>query len=440
MKRSRARPFAYACGSLVFLSVLLLASRGNRTLVFGAPYDLGEGSSFECSDDDICTLKNVCLDRENVFQFFLKPGEVDANIRSRLEEINLVAAWQLPAKEYRTLLSVRTHPLKSIGNLKLERARFFTDPVFIHIMLAVGNFGHTLLQNTLPAVLSMAHSSLKLNRTFQTITLNDCKSCGFPDPSKNICMDGIGSFGYDLCDSMRLAMYRSVTGYSAVFARELFTESVAHLCFKNAVVGFPAKNRFDLLYNPTGEEFSNEKKLIRTRIGIPNSLSITLETRKSWRTDSIIYVAVYCKDTSRNGRHGNTFQDCDGFIELIRTVEHSKKLDVTKLNFDGMEFDKQIQTLQKFDIYISDGGSSSYYTHFLRAGAISMTFPLCDESCSCVHLFADAYHNPVVSHIAVNPLHVACRTSEHTNSIFKPLFDVRKSFNKQFDEALNQLH
>ena len=395
-------------------------------------------SSFKCSRDDVCTLKNVCLDRSNVFQFFLPLGADASVVRGRLKSVNLVAAWQLSPEEYNTLLPLRI--VLANESVTMKRMRFFDEPIFVHIMLAVGNFGHTFLQNALPAVLSMSHSSLKHRHPFQTIALNDCKACGFPNPSDHTCMDGIGSFGYTSCDSVRASVYKAITGHGLKFSRELFESGESHLCFRNVVVGFPGGNRFDMLYNPSAEHFSYEKQLVRTRSGVPNSLSTSHATREIWKSRATINVGVYCKDVSKNGRHGNTFLNCHQFVQSIRSLNIWKgKISASSVNFDNAEFNQQLEQLQNFDIYISDGGSSSYYTHFLRAGAVSLTFPLCDDSCACVHLFTDTYTNPVVVHIPVDPIHVKCRMNPSRDGIFKPLFDVRQSFKYELSKALKFL-
>ena len=127
-------------------------------------------------------------------------------------------------------------------------------------------------------------------------------------------------------------------------------------------------------------------------------------------------------------------------MQSIRSLNIWKgKISASSVNFDNAEFNQQLEQLQNFDIYISDGGSSSYYTHFLRAGAVSLTFPLCDDSCACVHLFTDTYTNPVVVHIPVDPIHVKCRMNPSRDGIFKPLFDVRQSFKYELSKALKFL-
>ena len=185
------------------------------------------------------------------FPIFLPLGADASVVRGRLKSVNLVAAWQLSPEEYNTLLPLRI--VLANESVTMKRMRFFDEPIFVHIMLAVGNFGHTFLQNALPAVLSMSHSSLKHRHPFQTIALNDCKACGFPNPSDHTCMDGIGSFGYTSCDSVRASVYKAITGHGLKFSRELFESGESHLCFRNVVVGFPGGNRFDMLYNPSAE-------------------------------------------------------------------------------------------------------------------------------------------------------------------------------------------
>lgn len=368
-----------------------------------------------------------------MFQFFLQHGANASQVLERLKEVNLVAAWQLPPEQFHTLLPL--HIVQTTTDVSLLRVRFFEEPIFIHLMLAVGNFGHTLLQNVLPAVLSMSHSSLKHDEPFQTIVLNDCKACGFPNPSENTCMDGIGSYGYTSCESMGSSVYKAMTGYRVKFSRDLFENDTTHLCFRKAVVGFPRNNRFDMLYNPTAEQFGHEKQLVRTRVGALNSY-------RTSKPNSNINVGVYCKDISRNGRHGNTFRMCEDVIAMLKAMKLAKTLAVRKVNFDGVEFEQQIVDLQDIDLYISDGGSSSYHSHFLRAGAVALSFPLCEQEegkCYCRHVFTGAYANPFVSHISVKPEHVECHTDSRSDGIFKPLYDPSPSFQNVVSEALELL-
>ena len=416
--------------ALICLAVTVLCSR--RTL--GVVYP----SSLKCSRHGSCLLQNVFLDVNGTFHYYTSSMDDIARVQNSLSQVTLVAAAQLPREVYNTSVAVTIHSRRVIEHQYLPITHIH-EPVFYHNIVAVGNFGHTLLQNCLPAVVSMRRSPLKHEGAFRTIVGNDCKNCGVPDPSTQSCMDGLGSFGYASCEALGKAVYASVTGYPMTFSREMFGTNTSLVHFAQVVVGFPNSNAFDLLHNPSGHNFVQEKKLIRTR-ALQHIPCYTKER------SSQVRVFVYCKDITVNGRHGNTFHNCSDFLTMLAYSRSQlpQKITFHPLNFDRTNFSEQLNALQRGDVFISDGGSSSYYTHFLRRGSISMTFPLCDDLCVCTHFFAErgAYFNPDVKHIPVDPLHVSCQVNASIEGkpLVNPLFSVKTSFLHEFILAVSHLH
>ena len=390
-------------------------------------------SSISCSRQGVCMLQNVYLDIHNVFHYYGVRSTEAASVLRRLERLRLVAAAQISSPEFNTTLKVVTHlidPFKSGSTV----IRGIEEPVFYHYMVAVGNFGHTLLQNCLPAVVSMHRSVLKHRAYFRTIVANDCKNCGIPNAKSNSCLDGFGSFGYSTCDTLRRNLYALITGYQAQYTRELFSLKSEYIHLSKVVVGFPEDDAFDLLHNPSNEKFFSEKKIVRQRL----LSTIACEQASKKR----VTVMIYCKDVLRNGRHGNTFVNCSEFTQNMTDFLLKKyQADVIAENFDVTSFRDQIVLLQKADIFVSDGGSSSYYTHLLRDGAISMTFPLCDSSCHCSHFFAErgAYANPSVQHVPIDSKHIDCLYEEGHSGLFMPLYRVRQSFGAEVLQALKRV-
>lgn len=403
-----------------FTTILVICA----VVLFRKSTEASRTSSLKCALKGSCVLKNVFLDESGVFHYVGAKASEAKLLKHSLNRIKLVAAAQMSPGVYNTSLRFLVHQRDALVIQKLA-TRFVDGPVFFHNMVAVGNFGHTLLQNCLPAVVSMHRSPLKHRGVFQTIVGNDCKNCGLPDPHAKTCMDGTGSFGYAACDALGRDVYTFVTGYPMKYSRELFSREISYVHFSQVVIGFPDSDEFDLLHNPGGDEFMLEKKIMRQR-ALYNSSDAC----------EAMSIFVYCKNVSFNGRHGNTFHNCEEFIQMLIASTHNTtaKIIVRSINFDNVSFSDQLVTLQKADIYISDGGSSSYYSHFLRTGATAMTFPLCDRLCLCTHFFAErgAYRNPDVKHVPIDPRHVRCDvrsgTTHHGDSFFMPLFRVKKSF------------
>ena len=402
-------------------------------------------SDFECSVADVCLLRDVFLEKDGTITAYVPSWRRKRAWIKRLSGVNLLAASQIEPSAFGTLLKLRVHVSRKSSRPTREYEYLtLPEPVFYHAMLAVGNFGHTLLQNSFPALLSMFHSPLKISTEFQTILANDCTNCGMPDPHISFCMNGFGSFGYDLCDTQRRDIYRVTTGYPAKYLSEIFNGRHERVLLKQVVVGFPHQFNFDILFNPTKSTFTEEHIILRER-------SLSNRKPSPRQAKGTIRVFVYCKDVRRNGRHGNSFRDCSKVVDMLqhaaqsfmrrlgkRTVHHAHSVIVTSGNFDDMTTDDQLDELQNMHVYISDGGSSSYYTHFLPHGAVSLTFPLCNTQCVCEHIFLAAYYTPGVRHEFVPEEHVQCaiRDGDNVNEIFKPMYDVKASFVSFFESAL----
>lgn len=425
----RAKKNASLAVVLIVLALVVVSRRGLTGDI--------HTSSLKCLPHGSCLLENVFLDMNGTFHYYISEMDDMKRVENSLSQVRLVAAAQLPREVYNTSLAVAIHSRRLIEHQHLT-AKHIHEPVFYHNIVAVGNFGHTLLQNCLPAVVSMRRSPLKHEGVFRTIVGNDCKNCGLPDPPTQTCMDGIGSFGYASCETLGNAVYASVTGYSMTFSRELFPANTPLVYFAQVVVGFPNSDAFDLLHNPNGYDFVQEKRIIRKRA--LEHIHCDNEERSHQ-----ISILVYCKDVSVNGRHGNTFQNCSEFLTMLGYSRRrmTQNISIYPLNFDTMNFSDQLIALQSADVFISDGGSSSYYTHFLRHGSTSMTFPLCDEFCVCTHFFTErgAYLNPDVKHIPVDPLHVSCQVnvSAEGKSAVKPLFRVKMSFLHEFIQTVSHV-
>ena len=94
------------------------------------------------------------------------------------------------------------------------------------------------------------------------------------------------------------------------FSRKMFATDLSLVHFAQVVVGFPSSNAFDLLHNPGGNNFVQEKRLIRTRA--LQHVQCNIEERSNQ-----VRVFVYCKDITVNGRHGNTFHNCSDFLTML---------------------------------------------------------------------------------------------------------------------------
>ena len=68
-----------------------------------------------------------------------------------------------------------------------------------------------------------------------------------------------GSFGYASGEALGKAVYASVTGYPMTFSRKMFATDLSLVHFAQVVVGFPSSNAFDLLHNPGGNNFVQER-------------------------------------------------------------------------------------------------------------------------------------------------------------------------------------
>lgn len=209
-----------------------------------------------------------------------------------------------------------------------------------------------------------------------------------------------------------------MTGFPAKFITEIIpmTEGQELHGIAELVVGFPREFKFDMLNNPSGAGFTDTKRLCKTRI--------MDATKKRSDNNAAVSVVVYCKTT---GRHSAVFRNCSAVVDFVKVVAiyYSWDVEVRILNFDAVSFTDQLVLLQDVDVYLSDCGSSSYYTHVLQPGSVSISLPFCDWDCTCGNHYTarGAYISPGVEHLPVDPVHVSCRVEEN-----KILYDLQPSF------------
>jgi hypothetical protein len=375
-------------------------------------------SSYSCIKET-CLLRNVCLTPNLELEYF------------STENVNLPIGSLMAARQNYWEKGV-------VNKLKINfippesRKVLYEDPVIVHKMIAMGNFGHALLQNLLPTARMVRdiYGYESLYQGYQVLLLNDCKNCGMPSET---CVDGQGSYGYSSCNFQRDQLYPIITGNDLIDAKSLFTDREESVCFNEFVVGMDGAD--DMLNMPMEDAFLDLKEFTRSQVY--SHLRIPSYVQRS----DTINVAVYCK---MNGRHGGGLTNCDHVPHLVRTIYKNrykgKKLVVEIINFDMMmDISTQFRIISRANIYIANGGSSSYYTLFLRKGAVSMIVPQCD-SCKCFDLFPMARLTPNVTYMPIKSESVTCPTERCMQPEYPDCgaqsFTLLDGFKTEFDEAL----
>jgi hypothetical protein len=308
------------------------------------------------------------------------------------------------------------------------------DTVFAHKMIAMGNFGHAILQNILPLVKMMK----KVNMRGKILLLNDCKNCGMPGET---CVDGQGSYGYASCGIQRDNLYKMVFGSDPIDWKKWFDPKLNPLseamCFENLVLGMDGT--FDMLNEPQPETYPDLKDTARQAVYDYLGLSTDIKPTNT------INIVVYCKI---NGRHGGGITNC-GYVpnlvsEVYRNRYKGKRVVVEMINFDMvLDVQEQFRIISRAHIYIANGGSSSYYTLFLKKGAVSMIVPQCDD-CKCFDLFPSARITPNVTYMSVSPHAITCPTERCAQPEFPDCggqwFALLESFKDELDKGLEVAH
>lgn len=122
-------------------------------------------STFSCTEST-CIFTDVCLDNQGLIHYY-------SNDRVDLPVVNLIGAsheWN----SFRSWADTRyvIDPLETKEHLTVR------TPVLFQKMIAMGNFGHGMLQNVMPALaMILKHPHLFPDpHNAQVVMLNDCKN------------------------------------------------------------------------------------------------------------------------------------------------------------------------------------------------------------------------------------------------------------------------
>jgi hypothetical protein len=384
-----------------------------------SPFQEVLNSSYNC-DNGPCVFENVCVNQEFQLEYFVEDEALFPK-----PPVNMIGAIQ----EYWDKGRVNILQYQLLKPQEISTFVFST-PVYVQKMLAVGNFGHSMLQNVYP-MLRMAVTAFGegiLKDPLQILLFNDCKNCGWPSDT---CIDAQGSYGYSSCGFMKHQLYPLITGKPAIELKQFLEEkNQTRSCFRKLVIGMD--DNYDMLYGGGYPVDYLVKSHGRDRVFKTLQLNPRMEKKDE------ILIMVYCK---KAGRHGGAIANCDYILEIVTEHYnhhyHEKKLTVVQVNFDTLtDMSEQIRIVSKADIYICNGGSASYYSLFLRQGAVSMILPQCSV-CTCYDIFPQARVSPNVTYIPIKTSSIVCPIDDCSagdcNAQNLPLID---GFRDELDQAI----
>ena len=352
-------------------------------------------SSHYC-DDNTCIFRNVCSDGFKISYY-----SNDANVS--FPKLILAANYHWALQNLRTHIPVKMLNLEHSKMIKSDKI-FVPDPVILMKMHAVGNLGHTLLQNILPYLqlsLERQKELKSLNET-RLIALNNCDACGEPTETCN----GEGSFGYKNCDEMKDQLFPLILNKPLILFEDLLKVQGddKQVCFKTVAVGI--NTHLDLLNVRYDADYA--KKVAKKRLYENVGLQLDYPAPKT----PVINILVYCKV---GGRHGGAIANC----EMVNTLIKSKfsgsfkgiPIKVSKINFDKAPvIADQMKVISEAHIYIANGGAASFYGLFLRDGAVSLIMPQC-HNCICNDAFPVSRLAPGITYLPISSKSVDCPTT-----------------------------
>ena len=339
-------------------------------------------STYSC-ENNTCVFHNVCVDNTSLLFFSEFQNETLPTL-----SLGANSLWGL-----RNKLRIQYMPLAAAKSNNYSKI-----PVFLMKMIAVGNFGHTILQNILPFL----EIALRYPKTFdakqylQLISMNDCLNCGWPDEK----CAGEGSFGYSNCDDMKDQLYPLIMNRPIIPINTLLNSSDIK-CFHSAAVGVP--ENLDLLWS----SYNASASKLLARQQMYHNLRFSLDYMPKEAPE--IVVLVYCKT---GGRHGGALANCDMVDSLVESnfqrMYKGMPIIVKQTNFEtNHNISDQIRIVSEANVFIANGGGSSYYSLFLRNGAVSLILPQC-QKCVCSDIFPYARIAPGITYIPISPNSIAC--------------------------------
>ena len=284
-----------------------------------------------------------------------------------------------------------------------DQFTIISEPVYAFYRFAVGNVGHIFLENinnVMNLMMNYNPSLLNSEQIFDNRIL-------FLDDVYDITGDSwMGSYKYNLNQSSRLSIEvaslfsnretlqvcnkeNEVTIEKAPCKNVPFSkpsERVLQTCFSKFHIGTSS----DLLaYYQNGREsvFVHMKNLIYQKLKLPQPANN--DERREYLKTKDIRITIHKKSLS--DRHGSVIYNADELLSHltemlptnpdIKQLMQDRQLIVEFINLYNMSVPDQIRYYSTVDVYITDGGSASYYSLFMTEGSSVLSAPSCNPGC-----------------------------------------------------------
>ena len=343
-------------------------------------------------DEGVCVLSNICVDKSGHWLY--------VNGTPPLERLLLTPLGPMPGVgvgESTVKWQVERRDL-----MKGATRHWIEEKAVLHMLWAVGNFGHTLLQNVYPILWAAQRMELDPSAPFSSMQLLSVTTNGCGDPILgNVCKPNpvplnqscrdFGSYGYRDCSWMRDQVFNLLLGRQSVLLASLLPSSGKTVtCFRELLVGLPSAA--DFLESDSLDRKSRNSVYLAARDTAYKRLGLSPVLR-----NDCVRITVYEKPPgSLMGRRVRNWSLVDQILDAKGWKHRGSRICKRSVTFGGdghvlanlgderkWALEEQLRLVHETDIWISDGGSSMYYSLLMRNGTASISAPLCGVGCAC---------------------------------------------------------
>lgn len=309
----------------------------------------------ELADGTSCRIEGACYIPRTGRWFSNNEAPITVLLRPRWED------------KYKNKSQITLNPVSAAS---ADEARLLSKSLAIFVpgitvltrRYAVGNFGHAMLENVFPLFKMLFDLDMAPSGVDRIVLDDDCD-----DATDHELLFGYPNNGRNCVDYMRFLVNMLLPNV-ALHEKDFFAHG-RPVCFETLALGVGHKS--SLVSQPPAVRDSAQEAM--TSAQARRAIERYIETRP-WKPPTEPSPRFLIHEKALGNRHGASITNAENLCsELTKQGASCHVFSLDKL--PSME--TQVKLVHDADVFVSDPGSSQYYSIFLRPGARHVTFEKC---------------------------------------------------------------
>ena len=309
----------------------------------------------ELTDGTSCRIEGAC--------YIPSTSRWFANVNAPVT-VSLRPKW---SEKYRNKSQLTLNPASEAS---ADEVRLMTESLAISVpgitvlarRYAVGNFGHAMLENVFPLLKMLSILDMDPFDVERVILDDDCD-----DDSDHELLYGYPNNGRNCVGYMRFLVSMLLTNV-ALHEKDFFAHG-RPVCFETLALGVGHKSSL-ITYPPAVRDSAQEA---RTSMHARRAIERYIDMRE-WNPPMEPSPRFLIHEKALGNRHGGSIINAQDLCsELTKQGASCQVFSLDKLPC----LETQVKLVHEADVFVSDPGSSQYYSIFLRPGARHITFEKC---------------------------------------------------------------